>query len=210
MSTARDESTLSQIASSQADVVGDLLLDPALAPGSRGWYLTLNQNERVITDSFSLSGVTIFSSYEPRTDITDGDGNPVAAGCDASGRIVTDRRCAKSGNSNIYGVNTTNANALLQDDSQQNVRSVQTSTYVSNPFAETGTTKDTDAAGSGETADDLSQRHLDIMESLKALFPTNCKFANYRIDVKTIAADTTLQLIAPIPVCLIEKNWKDF
>ena len=120
------------------------------------------------------------------------------------------RKCSKAGNSNIFGVNTTNANALLQDDTGQNVRSVQTSTYVSNPFAETGTSKDIDSGDTGDTADDLSQRHLDIMDSLKALFPTNCKFANYRIDVKTIAADTSLQLIAPIPVCLIEKNWKDF
>lgn len=48
------------------------------------------------------------------------------------------------------------------------------------------------------------------MESLKALFPKNCKFANYRIDVKTVAADTTIQFIAPIPVCIVDKNWKEF
>jgi len=210
-SPARDETTLSGIDALQADVGGDLLLDPSLAPGSRGWYLTLNEDERVITDAFALSGVTIFSSYEPRTDITDENGNPIDAGCDSSGgRPVGERKCSKAGNSNIFGVNTTNANALLQDDTGQDVRSVQTSTYVSNPFAETGTTKNVDAGDDGETADDLSQRHLDIMESLKGLFPTNCKFANYRIDVKTIAADTSLELIAPIPVCLIEKNWKDY
>jgi len=204
----RDESTLSAVDPQQADVVADLLLDPSLAPGTRGWYLTLNDNERVITDAFALSGVTIFSSFEPRTDITDADGDPIDAGC--SSRDLGERKCSKAGNSNIYGVNTTNANALLQDDTGQDVRSIQTSTYVSNPFAETGSSKDVDAGDDGDTADDLSQKHLDIMESLKGLFPTNCKFANYRIDVKTVAADTSLQLIAPIPVCLIEKNWKDF
>jgi hypothetical protein len=209
-SAPRDETTLSQIDPAQADVGGDLLLDPSLAPGSRGWYLSLNEDERVITDAFALSGVTIFSSFQPRTDITDENGNPIDAGCDSRGRASTERKCSKAGNSNIFGVNTTNANALLQNETGDNVRSVQTSTYVSNPFAETGTSKDVDAGDDGETADDLSQRHLDIMESLKALFPTNCKFANYRIDIKTIAADTSLELIAPIPVCLVEKNWKDF
>ena len=209
---ARDETSLTRVERSQADVAGDLLLDPSIPTGSRGWYLALAENERVITDAFALSGVMIFSSYEPRTDITDEDGNPIDAGCTTSNRAPGDgeRRCSKSGNSNIYGVNTTNANALLEDDGGQSVRSVQTSNYVSNPFAETGTSKGIDSGDGGDTADDLSERHLDIMESLKALFSTKCKFANYRIDVKTVAADTSLQLIAPVPVCLIEKNWKDF
>jgi hypothetical protein len=209
---ARDESSLTRIDPDQSDVALDLLLDPSIPTGSRGWYLALNENERVITDAFALSGVMVFSSYEPRTDITDEDGNPVDAGCSTRTRAPGDgiRRCSKSGNSNIYGVNTTNANALLEDDAGQSVRSVQTANYVSNPFAETGTSKGIDSGDDGDTADDLSQRHLDIMESLKALFSTRCKFANYRIDIKTVAADTSLELIAPVPVCLIEKNWKDF
>ena len=49
-----------------------------------------------------------------------------------------------------------------------------------------------------------------IMESLKTLFPTTCKFSNYRVDIKTIAADTSLVCIAPVPVCMIEKNWKEW
>ena len=73
LSAPREESTLASVTSSQADTAGDLLLDPTLAPGSRGWYIELNENERVITDAFALSGVTIFSSFEPRTDITDED-----------------------------------------------------------------------------------------------------------------------------------------
>ena len=206
----RDESTLQRIDEFDGSTGSDFLLDPGLPPGSRGWYLALGPNERVITDSFALSGVTIFSTFVPRTDVTDEDGNPVDAGCDARGRPGTERRCAKVGNSNIFAVNTTNANALLEDEAGQAVRSVQTPTYVSNPFAETGTNRDPDAGDDGDTADDLDERLKNIMESLKGLFPTNCKFANYRIDVKTIAADTSLQIIAPIPVCLIEKNWKDF
>ena len=44
------------------------------------------------------------------------------------------------------------------------------------------------------------------METLKGLFPSQCRFGSHRINVKTISADTSLQRIAAIPVCLIEKN----
>jgi hypothetical protein len=48
------------------------------------------------------------------------------------------------------------------------------------------------------------------MNTLKSLYPTNCKFTNYRIDIKTIAADTGLVCIAPVPICIVEKNWREF
>jgi hypothetical protein len=48
------------------------------------------------------------------------------------------------------------------------------------------------------------------MDNLKKLFPENCRFANYRVDIKTIAADTRVERIAPIPICLVEKNWKEY
>jgi hypothetical protein len=190
----------------------DFLLDPARGPNAHGWYMVLAPDERVITDAFALSGVTIFSSFLPRTDVVDADGDPVQVGCDTKGQPgdVGENRCSKAGNSNIYAVNTTNANALLQDTAGQAVRSVQTPTYVSNPFAETGTSRDPGDPGQGDTADDLDDRLTDIMESLKGLFPSNCKFANYRIDVKTVGSDTSLQFIAPIPVCIIDQNWKEF
>lgn len=203
------EFNFAQINRFDPDSGTDFLLDPARGPGAKGWYLVLDQDERVITDAFALSGVTIFSSFLPRTDVVDSDGDPIQVGCSVRQPNIDEARCAKAGNSNIYAVNTTNANALLQDASSQSVRSIQTATYVSNPFAETGTTRDTDAQP-GDSADDLDQRLTDIMNSLKGLFPSNCKFANYRIDVKTVGSDTSLQFIAPIPVCIIDKNWKEF
>ena len=33
---------------------------------------------------------------------------------------------------------------------------------------------------------------------------------NYMVDIKTIASDTSLVCIAPVPVCLVTKNWKEF
>ncbi len=152
--------------------------------------------------------LTIFSSFRPRTEVTDADGDPVVLVCGS--KDLEGRRCARAGNSNIFAVNVTNANGLLQDSMVNRARSVEVSTSVSNPFTEPGGSKNPEVGGGGTTADDLDQGLRDIMESLKALFPKNCKFANYRIDVKTVAADTTIRFIAPIPVCIVDKNWKEF
>lgn len=78
---------------------------------------------------------------------------------------------------------------------------------MTNPFAEQGQTKN-ESTGVKEICDDATK--LAIMESLKGLFPPTCKFSNYRVDIKTIAADTSLVCIAPVPVCLIQKNWKEY
>ncbi len=191
----------------------DFLLDPAAIPGTRGWFLVLNEEERVITDAFSLSGVTIFSSFVAQVEVTDADGDPVEVGCTASpggGRAADDPRCAKFGTSNIFAVNTTNANGLLLDDLGNPSRSIEISGFVSNPFTEPGGSRNPDIDSGGAIGDDLTPRLAAIMESLKALFPKNCKFANYRIDVKIVAADTSTQFIAPVPVCIVDKHWKEF
>jgi len=51
---------------------------------------------------------------------------------------------------------------------------------------------------------------LRLKEQLKTLFPIHCKFSNQTINIKTISAKTSLLCIAPVPVCVIEKNWKEF
>ena len=53
--------------------------------------------------------------------------------------------------------------------------------------------------GTGPSSDDLSEGELDMLEGLKDLFPSTCRFLNYRLDLKMVAADTRLQRIAPIP-----------
>ena len=51
---------------------------------------------------------------------------------------------------------------------------------------------------------------ISVMNSLKKLFPLNCRFGNYRIDIKAISGDTGIIFIAPVPICIVEKNWKEF
>jgi hypothetical protein len=179
-----------------------------------GWSLVLGEDERVITDGFSLSGLTIFSSFTPQ--VVDEGGNVVNVGCGKAGQggtpSVGEITCSKQGFSHIFVVNTTNADGLLFAGDTA-VRYKEVSTFVTNPFAEPGQTRNTgedDDEDSGSNADVLTEDLIKVMDSLKALFPRQCKFANYRVDIKTIAADTSLQFIAPVPVCIIERNWKEF
>jgi hypothetical protein len=57
----------------------------------------------------------------------------------------------------------------------------------------------------------LSAELLQIQEELKGLFPSNCKFPpGYNIGVKTRVTDTGIEFIAPVPICVIEKNFRDY
>lgn len=160
--------------------------------GQRGWYLVLDPDERVITDPFALSGVSFFSTFKPDVQVTGGK----------------DPLCSKTGTSRIFIVSTTNGNQFMT------TRYIQVSTFVTNPYTEQGQTKNLDT--SGHDADDFGVQNSDerarltgVMNSLKSLFPSNCKFSNYRIDIKTLSADTGVVFIAPVPICIMEKNWKD-
>jgi hypothetical protein len=164
------------------------------AAGARGWYLVLDQDERVISDSFALAGVSFFVTFKPLVEAEQG-------------------QCSRGGTSRIFAVNTANADPLLRDvENLAAVRYIETPTFATSPFTEQAQTKNVLPDDADSTADDLSfGQHLqDVMDQLKALMPANCKFGNYRIDVKTITSDTGLVFIAPVPVCIIEKNWKEF
>jgi len=217
ISAPLNESDLARVGSGDASNAGQNFLETG------GWYLVLNEKERVITEAFSLSGLTIFSAYEPIVftgedstsdeDATTEEEQVCGEDIDA---VDADTVCSLRGNSNIYVVNTTNADGLLFDTDGNAQRSKQVADFVTNPFTEQGTVKRADGDGSdsegddGGSADELTPDLEKVMESLKELFPDQCRFANYRVDVKTIAADTSLQFIAPIPVCIIEHNWKEY
>lgn len=185
----------------------DFLLAPGLSPGRRGWYLRFNEDDRLITDPFSLSGLTIFSTYRPRVAITDGsNGTPVTIVCGA-GSSDTNNTCAKRGNSRIFVMNTTNGNSFLVSNGQS-IRYKELDLFVTNPFTEQSATQN-----EGPAEGNLNTLGVDeqmVMESLKSLFPKNCKFGNHRVDIKTVTDEGGVERIAPIPICIIEKNWKEF
>lgn len=187
--------------------------------GKKGWFIPMEANERVITDSFSLSGVTIFSSFVPDIAITDSGCDPITdpncpeitGSCgDKTFESDTDNRCAKTGFSRLYVLGSVNGDAFLKTSTGAASRFQAVSAFVTNPYTEPGQSPNDPTDPGTPNSDTLNAAEIEVMNSLKGLFPLNCKFANYRIDIKTVAADLRLQRIAPIPICIIEKNWKEY
>ncbi|HVS02084.1 MAG TPA: hypothetical protein VMT16_04875 [Thermoanaerobaculia bacterium] len=182
--------------------------------GARGWYLELPEHERAITPAFSLFGVMFFSSYKPLSiAISDPNCDPLVQSCEEV-EIACDSNetgfCSKTGTSRLFVVNATNGDGLLAGAVEgETTRYRNVAQFVTQPFTEPGQTKNPESDTS-RTADELQPWEIDLMETLKGLYPDDCKFTNYRIDVKTIAADTTVERIAAVPICIIEKNWKEY
>ncbi|MCZ6507600.1 MAG: hypothetical protein O7A04_06085, partial [Acidobacteria bacterium] len=172
-----------------------------LLPGE-GWWLELATNERIVAEPFALSGILFFSTFTP-----DPSGPEI---------IPENSLCRERGVSNIFGVFTANADGLLADDEDINdpsqlVRFLSVSGLVSSPFTEQAQTKNPPPPGGTSTIDDLSPRLEYIRDRLEGQFPENCTFPpGYRLDVKTRNSSTGITFIAPVPLCLVEKSFREF
>ena len=84
--------------------------------------------------------------------------------------------------------------------------------FVTRPFVEQAQTRNEPGEAGETTADDLDLGlHLEeVMEQLKELFPENCRFGNHRLDVKAVTSETGFVFVAPVPVCIVQQNWKQF
>jgi len=216
-----DESKLLRLDVNTAANLGANDLFVSRNRGEKGWFFVLGTNQRLITPGFALFGVMFFSSYEPLTFATTSATcdplNPPPGGCPllpqscaASSQDETGY-CAKTGTSRLFVVNVTNGDGLLPTATATLTRYKAIAQFVTQPFTEPGQSHNTaSSGGSGTTADDLSADDIKVMNIIKGLFPNDCRFSNFRIDVKTIASDTSVQRIAAVPQCIIQKNWKEF
>ena len=177
--------------------------------GEIGWYLPLESKTRVTSESFSLSGVTFFSSFTSRIDLEDDGGNTIQFDpdihCgDSDFEENTTNSCASRGSSAVFVVNTTNANGFLPDGADFDRFKTIDDVFVSSPFTEPTVTEDSSPApGSPPPPPPPPKIPPD-------LFPPNCKFASYAERISVVASDTSLTSIADVPICIIEKNWKEF
>lgn len=170
----------------------DYLLDTADA--TPGWYFTLEPDDRVITQAFSLSGITIFTAYAPR-------------------RTEEEGFCALGGESKIFVVGTTNAIGYARAaGSTSRTRYTTAPTFTTSPFVEQGSTQNRPGSGGTPPASRLcsTSELLQVKEELKNLYPPSCKFAFYTQNIETVRSDTGLICIAPVPVCIEQHNWKEF
>ncbi|HEX9942767.1 MAG TPA: hypothetical protein VGG03_12165, partial [Thermoanaerobaculia bacterium] len=121
-----------------------------------------------------------------------------------------DPLCSKGGLSRIFAVSTLNGDPQLFDAQDLPVRNYEVKDFVTNPFTESGMTKNEsskDPNAPKEICDTPTMERL--RKSLEEIFPANCKFSNQTVDIKTISSDTRLLCIAPVPVCTIKKNWRE-
>jgi len=198
--TAKNESMYKDV-TSLASAPSNLLLSPPFG-FLPGWFLQLDTEERMITKPFTLSGLSVFTSYDPTITV--------------SGAV-----CAKSGTSSIFKVYTATGDAVCpsttvcsdSDPGCMSGRCEQKPDFVTNPFVESSATKnppcnpavDANCAPPPPLCSGLSS----VTKTLMTLFPANCQFASFTQDIKTIQSDNGIVCIAPVPVCVIRKNWKE-
>ncbi len=173
--------------------------------GQRGWFLELGEpalddpadaafdpaHEKVITPATAITGITTFSTFIPASRAGEAAAAP----------------CARQGDSRNYVVLTGSGDAVLEDPSGRRVRFTTVPTLVSEPFIEQGSTPNPE----DPEAPDPCAGTEEVAELLKnEIFPAACRYGNYRFNLSTVRADTGVECLAQIPVCIIEKNWKEF
>lgn len=193
--------------------------------GFRGWFIRMGQasleavdggvtrlvdvrHEKAIGPVTAISGINIVSSFVPELTTSS------AGGSDAP-------KCARRGFSRAYAQFTSDGRPIRVD-----------SGTTSGDTTGTGGTGGTDTGtSSGECigADCRSTKASDTLLSepfieqggpcdggegmkevlMEEIFPPNCSFASYHWNLSSMRADTGIECLAQIPVCITEKNWKD-
>lgn len=188
----RTETNYKQLDSNGSDVASasDFIINPTSGLNS-GWVLLLNADERVITQSFGLSGVVIFSSYNPQVVVT-GTGSGVV--------------CARSGDSRQFLVFANNGNSVLTSGGSL-TRYLVIPEFVTNPFVEQGATKNSPATN--KNSEQLDAIQQGIYNTLQQFAPKHARFANYWYSVSAVRSDTGYVREATIPIAIVIKNWKE-
>jgi hypothetical protein len=157
-----------------------------------GWYFTLDADEKLITEPFTLSGITFFTVFVPvETEVDD--------------------VCALGGESKIFVVNTvTTAGYAIQAGATERTRYIIAPTFTTQPYVESSATKNEPSSSSTANADSWTTELREINADLRKLFPPGARFANYTLDIKTIRSDTGIVFVAPVPVAVEPHNWKEF
>jgi hypothetical protein len=165
-----------------------------------GWWMELATGERVINKAFALSGVVIFSAFQPQTTFITSSGKQI---------------CSYTGNSRIFAVNAQQADGLLVNSSSQFTRYnfTASNTLGGKVIASPPPTVPVTGPNAGilpPNTDTVTPQLMLVESQLKKLLPSNCRFTDYTINIKASRSDTGVDFIAPVPVCIIQQNWKEF
>jgi hypothetical protein len=170
-----------------------------------GYYFELGGGERVISEAFALSGVLIFPSYVPKPITSVVNSNTV---------------CADTGDTHVFLLNINNGDAL---STQTPTLGTGVPTGSSNRYfvlpkdlgLNTNSSESTPVSITKGNPNPPPEPPMppgfpDIMKKIMALMPSNCRFTNKRVTVSITDTFNTTHPAAAIPVCIIEKNWKEF
>ena len=204
----KDETKYQQLTPGAATSPGtDFVLTP-IGGKDKGWFMRLDPDERVITQTFGLSGVVIFSSFQPQITVTSESGGGSGSGNGGGGRRPNDTFCARGGDSRIFLVYANNADPVMTVDSlPSRFRTIPE--FVTNPYVEQGATKNVDSGNNQPNSERLDDVQQAILKALKERAPKECKFGNYWFSVSAIRSDVGYERYATIPICIVERNWKE-
>jgi hypothetical protein len=152
-----------------------------------GWYFTLQEDEKLITEPFTLSAVSFFTIFAPTL-------------------AERDNVCVFTGESKLFVVTAGYAIAAGTTD---RTRYTIAPKFTTQPWREPSATKNA-PAGMIDTSDAMTDELRMIYEDLKKLFPPGARFANYTINIKTSRSDTGIEFIAPLPVAIEPHTWKEY
>ncbi|HVS62986.1 MAG TPA: PilC/PilY family type IV pilus protein [Thermoanaerobaculia bacterium] len=181
-------------AQNESIVNGNSLLSPT---GSNlpGYVLELTAGEKLANRSFALSGILVFTAFVP----------------DTTPDITENALCFFQGVTRVFTVFTTSGNGVGSGPEPERFTEVEG--LVSNPFRASSGTSDPDSGcdpGDEDCEEPLSPTcPPDITEALKEFFPDTCRFTSATQDIQAVRSDTGLQCIAGVPVCVVERNWRD-
>ncbi|MDX1501340.1 MAG: hypothetical protein R3325_03180, partial [Thermoanaerobaculia bacterium] len=170
----------------------DFLLAPDTAAGKRpGWVMTLEADQRVIDRAFALAGLLFFTTFDPDPSIG------------ATGE------CGSSGASSLFAVYIDSAGGVLPSGRFRTV-----SDLVTRPFAEpslgAGGAPPPPGEPTAPSAPCDSAAMDAITRTLKSdLFPEECDFAHHTLNVLALRSESGLECLAPVPICVVRRNWKE-
>ena len=175
------ESSFQQIAAGSGASGGSFLETP-LEGQLPGWVLELGDDERVVTDALAVSGFLSFTTFDPdRPDL-----------------------CSFAGSGHVYALLAANGDAVAGAATD---RAIAIEGLGGSPMATTAGFTQRDSR-SGSDPFEAPRLH-DVRASLAALFPSDCRFGAFSLNISTSLSGREMVPLAQIPVCVARKNWTE-
>jgi Tfp pilus tip-associated adhesin PilY1 len=200
----RPEPTNGPLGTNPLGLTTNLLLTPDSGQ-ARGWYMLLNPDERVITEGFGLSGILLFSTFQPDV-IPEG--------------VAVDRVCSRTGKSRDFVVFAFNGDPVSDlGGSGTKDRYLTIDDFVTNPFVEPTATKNLTGdegggafaapPGSSCTSDPRLSGIVSSIKSVSWLTPPNASYGNFFLRLGKRQSKEGVHYAACVPIGVVQANWKE-